>query len=75
MRHEEPRVAAARRNFPDVAAADECDRRSVGRDARLGERWQCFDRIAGRLRQGSPEGLRYWNTTHRNERDDTDREQ
>ena len=40
MRHEEPRVAPARGHLPDVAAADERDRRAVGRDPRLGEGWQ-----------------------------------
>ncbi len=40
MRHEQPRVAAAGRHFPDVAAAHERDRGTVGRNARLGKGWK-----------------------------------
>ena len=64
MRHEQPRVAAARRHFPDVAAADERDRRAVGRDARLGERGQRRAPVARRLRFA---GLKPCATTMRDE--------
>jgi hypothetical protein len=30
MRDQQAGVAASRRHFPDVAAADECDRRAIG---------------------------------------------
>ena len=48
MRHQQPRIAAARGHFPDVAAADEGDRRAVGGDPRLGEGRQPGDGVGRR---------------------------